>query len=96
MMRTAVRYAALKARAKLDLQALHHVRERLLSQRTGVINQIPRLPAGARHSYPPGLARCVPSCRALSHDRQADATHGAQSSRTSPATGASLMNASKP
>jgi|GEM_PF-1523423 len=38
--RPAVRYAALKTPAQLDLQALHRVRERLMSQRTGVINQI--------------------------------------------------------
>src|SRR5262245_20450053 len=35
-----VRYVALKTPAQLDLQALHRVRERLMSQRTGVINQI--------------------------------------------------------
>jgi transposase len=38
--RPTVRYVALKTAAQLDLQALHRVRERLMSQRTGVINQI--------------------------------------------------------
>jgi transposase len=38
--RPTVRYVALKTPAQLDLQALHRVRERLMSQRTGVINQI--------------------------------------------------------
>ncbi len=38
--RPTVRYVALKTPAQLDLQALHRVRERLISQRTGVINQI--------------------------------------------------------
>jgi transposase len=34
------RHVALKKPEQLDLQALHRVRERLMSQRTGVINQI--------------------------------------------------------
>jgi transposase len=38
--RPTVRYVALKTPAQLDLQALHRVRERLMSQRTSVINQI--------------------------------------------------------
>jgi transposase len=38
--RPTVRYVALKTPDQLDLQALHRVRERLISQRTGVINQI--------------------------------------------------------
>jgi transposase len=37
--RPTVRYVALKTPERLDLQALHRVRERLMSQRTGVINQ---------------------------------------------------------
>lgn len=38
--RPTVRYVALKTPAQLDLHALHRVRKRLMSQRTGVINQI--------------------------------------------------------
>lgn len=38
--RPTVRFVALKSPEQLDLQALHRVRERLMSQRTGVINQI--------------------------------------------------------
>jgi len=38
--RPTVRCVALKTPAQLDLQALHRVRQRLISQRTGVINQI--------------------------------------------------------
>ena len=34
------RFVATKAADQLDLQALHRVRERLVSQRTGIINQI--------------------------------------------------------
>jgi transposase len=37
--RPTIRYVALKTPEQLDLQALHRVRERLMSQRTGVINQ---------------------------------------------------------
>jgi len=38
--RPTVRFVALKTSEQLDLQALHRVRERLISQRTSVINQI--------------------------------------------------------
>jgi transposase len=38
--RPTMRFVAIKSMAQLDLQALHRVRERLVSQRTGVINQI--------------------------------------------------------
>ena len=38
--RPTTRYVALKTPEQLDLQALHRVRERLMSHRTGVINQI--------------------------------------------------------
>jgi transposase len=50
-----MKFVVTKAAEQLDLQALHRVRERLLSQRTGIINQIraflrsirPRRPTGA-------------------------------------------------
>jgi transposase len=35
-----MRFVATKTVEQLDLQALHRVRERLVSQRTGIINQI--------------------------------------------------------
>jgi transposase len=38
--RPTMKFVALKSVEQLDLQALHRVRERLVSQRTGVINQI--------------------------------------------------------
>ena len=38
--RPTMKFVATKTVAQLDLQALHRVRERLVSQRTGVINQI--------------------------------------------------------
>ena len=38
--RPTMKFVATKSTGQLDLQALHRVRERLVSQRTGVINQI--------------------------------------------------------
>ncbi len=38
--RPTMRFVATKTAEQLDLQALHRVRERLVSQRTGIINQI--------------------------------------------------------
>ena len=35
-----MKFVATKIAEQLDLQALHRVRERLVSQRTGIINQI--------------------------------------------------------
>ena len=35
-----MRFVATKTADQLDLQALHRVRERLVGQRTGIINQI--------------------------------------------------------
>src|SRR6266700_3714861 len=38
--RPTMKFVATKTPEQLDLQALHRVRERLVSQRTGIINQI--------------------------------------------------------
>ena len=38
--RPTMKFVATKTSDQLDLQALHRVRERLVSQRTGIINQI--------------------------------------------------------
>lgn len=38
--RPTLKFVATKTAEQLDLQALHRVRERLVSQRTGIINQI--------------------------------------------------------
>jgi transposase len=38
--RPTIEFVAPKTAEQLDLQALHRVRERLVSQRTGIINQI--------------------------------------------------------
>ena len=42
--RPTMKFVATKTAEQLDLQALHRVRERLVSQRTGIINQIRALP----------------------------------------------------
>jgi transposase len=38
--RPTMKFVAIKTAEQLDLEALHRVRERLVSQRTGIINQI--------------------------------------------------------
>jgi transposase len=38
--RPTMKFVATKTAEQLDLQAMHRVRERLVSQRTGIINQI--------------------------------------------------------
>jgi transposase len=38
--RPTMKFVATKTAQQLDLQALHRVRERLVSQRTGIVNQI--------------------------------------------------------
>src|SRR5262249_35992875 len=45
--RPTMKFVATKTAEQLDLQALHRVRERLVSQRTGIINQIRGLLVGA-------------------------------------------------
>ena len=49
--RPTMKFVATKTAEQLDLQALHRVRERLVGQRTGIINQI-RAPAGLRARDP--------------------------------------------
>ena len=53
--RPTMKFVATKTADQLDLQALHRVRERLVSQRTGIINQIRArvcISAWARLVYP--------------------------------------------
>lgn len=94
--RPTMKFVATKTAGQLDLQALHRVRERLVSQRTGIINQIrafmlergiaaPRVSASCARNCPPSLRRapmpCRPACCA--------------SSRSWQATGAGWINASR-
>jgi transposase len=53
--RPTMKFVATKTAEQLDLQALHRVRERLVSQRTGIIDQIRRLPVGAGRGRAAGL-----------------------------------------
>jgi transposase len=52
--RPTMKFVATKTAEQLDLQALHRVRERLVSQRTGIINQIRAFIAGTRDRRTPG------------------------------------------
>jgi len=69
-----MKFVATKTAEQLDLQALHRVRERLVSQRTGIINQIRAfmLERGIavrqgigflRKNCPPSLRRAPMPCR---------------------------------
>jgi transposase len=52
--RPTMKFVATKTADQLDLQALHRVRERLVRQRTGIINSC--LPVGAGNCGAPGTA----------------------------------------
>ena len=51
-----MKFVATKTADQLDLQALHRVRERLVSQRTGIVDPNSCLPVGARGCGAPGAA----------------------------------------
>ena len=54
--RPTMKFVPTKTAERLDLQALHRVRERLVSQPTSCDQSDPRLPAGAGYCCPPGPA----------------------------------------
>jgi transposase len=64
--RPTMKFVATKTADQLDVQALHRVRERLVSQRTGIINQIRAflLERGARPVRAGGLG-CVDQAEEL-------------------------------
>ena len=62
--RPTMKFVATKTADQLDLQALHRVRERLVSQRTGIINQIRAFLLERGSPCGRGNASCEPSCRA--------------------------------
>jgi transposase len=64
--RPTMKFVATKTSEQLDLQALHRVRERLVSQRTGIINQIRAFLLERGFAVRQGNAFCAPSCRAFS------------------------------
>ncbi len=61
--RPTMKFVATKTAEQLDLQPLHRVRERLLSQRTGTINQI-LASWSAASRFGKGNGSCAQSCRA--------------------------------
>ena len=61
--RPTMKFVATKTARSLDLQALHSVRERLVSQRTGLHQSAPRLLLERGVAVRQGNGSCVPSCR---------------------------------
>ena len=95
--RPTMKFVATKTADQLDLQALHRVRERLVSQRTGIINQIRAflLERGIAVRQGQRFLRAeLPTHPGHAHRRPV-AAHGCASSRTWPATGAGSMSASR-
>ena len=62
--RPTMKFVASKTADQLDLQALHRVRERLVSQRTGIINQIRAFLLSGALRCGKGCVSCAPSCLA--------------------------------
>jgi transposase len=62
--RPTMKFVATKTADQLDLQVLHRVRERLISQRTGIINQIRAFLLERGIAVRQGYGFCAPSCRA--------------------------------
>ena len=60
--RPTMKFVATKTVEQLDLQALHRVRERLVSQRTGIINQIRAFLLERGIRYGRESVSCGPSC----------------------------------
>ena len=94
--RPTIKFVATKTAEQLDLQALHRVRERLVSQRTGIINQICAFMLERGIAVRQGICFCVRSCppslrRAPTPCRPACCA----SSRSWQATGAGWISASR-
>jgi transposase len=62
--RTTMKFVATKTTDRRDLQASHRVRERLVSRRTGTINQIRAFSWERGVAVRQGLRFCALSCRA--------------------------------
>src|SRR5262245_40710231 len=62
--RPTMKFVATKSVDQLDLQALHRVRERLVSQRTGIVNQIRAFLFERRIAVRQGHRSCASNCRA--------------------------------
>ena len=63
--RPTMKYVATKTVEQLDLQALHRVRERLVRQRTGIINRVAPSCWSAAWPFDRGCGSCALSCRAF-------------------------------
>jgi hypothetical protein len=61
-----VKFVATNTADQFDLQALHQVRERLVGQRTGVINQIRAFPLDGASPCGKACVPCGPSSRVSS------------------------------
>jgi hypothetical protein len=91
-----MRFVATKTVDQLDLQALYRVRERLVGQRTGIINQIPPSCCSAALLSARVLASCVPNCPAFSPHARTSCHHACcTSSRDWLTIGADSMSASR-
>ncbi len=93
--RPTMKFVATKTAEQLDLQALHRVRERLVSQRTGIINQIRAFMLEPGSPFARASDSCARSCplslqRAPMPCRRACCV----SSRSWQATGAGWISAS--
>ena len=75
--RPTMRFVATKTGDQLDLQALHRVRERLVGQRTGIINQIRAflLERGVAVRCARGYASCASNCPAYLPNAQTSCRH---------------------
>src|SRR5262249_12491070 len=94
--RPTMKFVATKTADQLDLQALHRVRERLVSQRTGITNQIRAFLLERGVAVRQGSASCAPSCHAYSPRPRRPCRHvWCASSKTWPATGAGSISASR-
>ncbi len=67
--RPTMKFVATKTADQLDLQALHRVRERLVGQRTGIINQIRAFLLERGVAVGRDFGSCARSCRASSPRR---------------------------
>jgi transposase len=93
--RPTMKFVATKTADQLDLQALHRVRERLVSQRTSVINQIRASCSSAALRCVRDFGSCVPSCRAFRlHRPKCCRLAWYASLRVWPRTGAGSMSGS--
>ena len=90
--RPTMKFVATKTADRLDLQALHRVRERLVSQRTGIINQIRAFLLERGVAVRQGQRFCAPSCLASSPHLLMCYRHAwCASSRSWPKIGAGLI-----